>query len=79
MERSTKVKRNFELSIELWGKPDTQEILEAIQLLRFDAVTEFGRHGYTERADVIGPNQGSGPDAFPCLIFRAFPIKGETK
>lgn len=79
MEMSAKVKRNFELSIELWGKPDTQEILDAIHLLRFEAVTEFGRDGYTEKADVIGHNYGSGPDAVPCLIFRAYPkSKGET-
>ena len=78
LERPTKVKRNFELSIELWGRPDTQEILEAIQLLRFEAMTEFGIE-YTERADVIGPNQGSGTDAFPCIIFRAFPILEEPK
>lgn len=71
---ATKVKRDFVLMVELWGTPDPQEIVDAISALRAEAQKEFGLE-YVERADVIGPNRGSGPDAVPVLILRAYPHK----
>lgn len=77
----TTVKRDFVLMVELFGKPHPQDIVAAIAELRREAEKEFGL-GFTETADVVGPgydpHHGKFPTVpIPCLIFRAYPPKGE--
>ena len=70
------VKRDFVLVVELFGKPDPQEIFDAIAALRREAEKEFGL-GFVEKADVIGEQQITMPGVpaipIPCLVFRAYP------
>ena len=65
------VKRNFELSVSLFGQPTANEIGEAINMLRREAEKEFGLK-YKEVVKVFGPeNAPNGP--YPVMTMYAYP------